>query len=263
MKDGFAATAHGRIHYLEAGAGDPVILIHSNGCSAHEYAPAMERMAARVRVIAMDLPGHGDSDPIARHYAIDDYADALVALMDALGLATASAGGSSVGGTISVALGSRHGARIPHLFVIEAPTRSYAEWAAAWPEVEGNFGLPTQTRAQLEPRLTCEVTDELLARWNIDRNKTGAHTLMDAMWAIREYDVLAHVPRITSRTLLVYGDKSPTMSGVPKIRNLLPSAKLATIANAGHFPMLDQPEEFADAITGFMAGSPARQGVVA
>ena len=74
FREGFVQTnGHGRMHYLEAGSGTPLVLIHTNGGSAHQYAGVMPALARQFRVIAWDMPGHGDSDPVTRHYSIADY----------------------------------------------------------------------------------------------------------------------------------------------------------------------------------------------
>src|SRR5207302_9846805 len=122
-----------------------------------------------------------------------------VAFMDGLGLDKASVMGSSIGGAITADLGARHGARIDKLFIVEAPARGAEEWARNWLTTEKNYSFPTQTAEQLAPRLR-NVTAPLLERWNIDRNKAGAWAMLDVMWALREYDVLAAMPKITTRT---------------------------------------------------------------
>jgi pimeloyl-ACP methyl ester carboxylesterase len=71
MKDGFARTAHGRIHYLEAGSGAPLVLLHSNGASAWQYEhvigakgnalsnrPIYEESLGRERVAVLPECGH-------------------------------------------------------------------------------------------------------------------------------------------------------------------------------------------------------------
>jgi pimeloyl-ACP methyl ester carboxylesterase len=195
MKDGFAATRHGRLHYLEAGSGRPVILLHSNGNSAYEYEELISLLAAHCRVIAWDQPGHGDSEPTGRHFTVEDFSDAVVALMDALGLPAASVMGSSIGGAIAADLGTRRGARIDKLFIVEAPVRTPQEWAKGWANTEKNYAFATQTAEQVAARMR-RVDDKLLARWSIDRNKAGRWAMLDVMWALREYDVRAAMPKI-------------------------------------------------------------------
>ena len=75
-----AVHGHGRQHSKEAGSGEPLILIHTNGASAWQYAEVFPLLLTRFHVLAWDMPGHGDSDPIQRHYSVEDYADALSSL---------------------------------------------------------------------------------------------------------------------------------------------------------------------------------------
>ena len=84
MKAGITHTqGHGRTHYLEAGAGPVIILMHSNGNSTYEYEDVLPILSKSYRVIAVDYPGHGDSEPLKRHYSVGDYADFTVAFIDA------------------------------------------------------------------------------------------------------------------------------------------------------------------------------------
>jgi 3-oxoadipate enol-lactonase len=252
MKDGFVKTSHGRLHYLEAGAGRPVLLLHSNGNSAYEYEDLIKILATNNRVIAWDQPGHGDSEPIARHYSVEDFGDAVIAFMDAAGLKSASVLGSSIGGGITVDLGARHAARIDSLFIVECPVRTQEQWAAGWLNTEKNYSFPTQTAAQLAPRLR-KVTDPLLERWNIDRNKAGAWAMMDVMWALRLYDVQTAMTKVsTTKTMMIYGDKSPVLTGAKTLEAAIKGSKLAIMKDCGHFPMLDDPEELAKIMNAFM-----------
>ena len=191
MQDGFIATRHGRIHYLTEVRGKPLLCLHSNGCSAIILLPSSTDLARTApRVIAWDMPGHGDSDPLTRHYTVNDYADAVVGLMDALGIARADFIGLATGGVIAVALGANHANRVESLVIVDAPARTAEENEREWPRLEQNFGVPTQTLEQLEARFRAPDAD-FQSRWNIDRNKAGTRTMIDVMWALRDYDALS------------------------------------------------------------------------
>ena len=98
-RDGFVKTkSHGRIHYREAGKGPALMLMHTNGASAHQFEAVAPLLAKHFRVISWDMPGHGDSDPLSRHYSVEDQAKALAALMTALKVKAAHISGASVGG---------------------------------------------------------------------------------------------------------------------------------------------------------------------
>jgi 3-oxoadipate enol-lactonase len=257
MLDGFVETPAGRIHFLETEpASDrdgsvPLILLHSNGCSASIYDAVMPALARGRRVIAWDMPGHGDSDPHTRHRSVRDYADAVVALMDAHGIARADVLGSSIGGSICVALGAHHAARLRKLVIVEAPGRTADEARAQWPRTEKNFSVTTQTAEQLAPRFRA-VTPAFLTRWNIDRNKAGVKAMIDVMWALREYDVVADLRRIAVPALIMFGDSGPNVGKAERFRQALPQAPLEIMKDCAHFPMIDDPEGFVARVNAFL-----------
>jgi pimeloyl-ACP methyl ester carboxylesterase len=141
MKHGFVQTkSHGRVHYLEAGEGPALVLLHSNGASAFQYDKVLESFGGKWRTIAMDMPGHGDSDPISKHYSIEMYAEAVVQLLDALKIDQAAVAGDSVGGSICIALAHGHAKRTRPVIISECPLRDDAEWEKTW------AGTPIATR---------------------------------------------------------------------------------------------------------------------
>jgi pimeloyl-ACP methyl ester carboxylesterase len=97
MHDCFVQTRHGRLHWLDSQSADdtqhpqtadlpPLILLHSAGGSAYEWQLVWTALSAQRRVLALDLPGHGDSDPLSRHYGIADYAAAVAEWIASIGL---------------------------------------------------------------------------------------------------------------------------------------------------------------------------------
>ncbi|HEY8357167.1 MAG TPA: alpha/beta hydrolase [Ramlibacter sp.] len=247
-QEGFTSTRFGRIHYVEHGAGEPLLLLHSNGCSHHEFDAALAPLAQRYRCIAWDMPGHGDSEPgPARHLTVVDYVDAVVAFMDALGLEKAHVCGASIGGMIALAMGALAPERALSVVIVEAPLRSAAEWAAGWPRTERMFAFLQQSETEVAPRLR-RLTPELLERWNIDRLKAGSWRMMDVMWALREFDSRAHLARMHAPACVVIGDKGPVFASKGAYEELLPGAPLKVIRDAGHFPMIDDPEAFCAAV---------------
>ncbi|HYF19932.1 MAG TPA: alpha/beta fold hydrolase [Ramlibacter sp.] len=243
----FLATAAGRIHCVEQGSGPALLLVHSNGCSWHEYEQVLPLLAARFRCIAWDLPGHGDSDPAPGHLSIEDYARATLGVMDALGIEKAHVCGASVGGFICMALGHIAPERMASLAIVEAALRTGEEWAAQWTRIEGQFAIAQQSQAEVAPRLRA-LTAELLARWNIDRAKAGGWRMVNVMWAIRDYDALGALQTLKVPTAVVLGDKGPAIAGRGRYEQALPAARVRVIADAGHFPMIDQPQAFTAAI---------------
>jgi len=243
-------AAHGRMHYLEAGSGTPMILIHTNGGSVHQYTKVFDHLGKSHRVIAWEMPGHGDCDPLTRHYSIEDYCDALACFMDALGIAAAHISGTSCGGTITACFANRFASRTLSAVIVETPLRNYDDWGARWDHTEGNFGIPTQSAAEIAQRVA-HVDDAFVTRWNADRNKAGAKTMMSVMWAMRNYDVQAAVASVQRPAMMLYGAKGPTIGLRDRLQKLAPQMPVSVLENSGHFPMLDEPEAYAHTLAAF------------
>ncbi len=87
-----------RIHYLEAGVGEPLLLIHSLGQSLYTWRNVFAELSENYRVIAIDLPGHGySSRPDSFSYTADDFAFVLNAFLDVLNVKSAHVLGFSIG----------------------------------------------------------------------------------------------------------------------------------------------------------------------
>jgi haloalkane dehalogenase len=101
-----------RVHYRRAGKGPPVLMVHQSPRSSAEYVPLIARWADHFTIIAPDTPGFGDSEPLPHHAPeCEDYADAVVALLDALGLERVGAYGFHSGAIILVTAAKRHPGR--------------------------------------------------------------------------------------------------------------------------------------------------------
>src|SRR5688572_19901949 len=99
-------TAFGRIGFCEAGSGTgrPIVFLHGVGSDKSVWRPQLDHFGRTRRAIAFDYPGYGDSDPAPAGTTRDDYAAAVLAAMDALGIGKAHVCGLSLGGVIAIAM---------------------------------------------------------------------------------------------------------------------------------------------------------------
>lgn len=251
MREGFVPSSTGRIHYVRSGDGEPLVLLHGNGQSSRCWDDVLPALAGAHDVIAWDMPGHGDSDAPAHHLAIEDYADVLLEVLGSLGVVRASVVGSSIGGQIAAAFAARHGDRIDRVVFVDTNFRSQEWWAQAWPIVEQRFAIPVQDMRALGEVLQ-HPTPARLDRWNIDRCKAGGRQMMSAMWAIREFDMAAALAGIRAPVLLLFGALGPTVDATAAFRAALPGdVAVSVLRESGHFPMHDQPKDFAAAVLAF------------
>jgi len=126
-----------RVHYRRCGQGQPLLMVHQSPRSSGEYESLMQAWGAHFTCIAPDTPGFGQSAPLPGQPEIGDFADGLVALMDALGLERCPAYGFHSGGIILVTALKRHPRRFTGLAV-----GGYAIWTAAEMAIFGESYLP-------------------------------------------------------------------------------------------------------------------------
>ncbi|WP_326836865.1 alpha/beta hydrolase [Amycolatopsis rhabdoformis] len=92
------------LFYTDQGAGEPVLLVHGLGCDSHDWLFQHDAFAARHRVIAPDLRGHGRSSAPESGYRPQELATDLAGLLDTLGTGPVVAVGHSLGGNVASAL---------------------------------------------------------------------------------------------------------------------------------------------------------------
>ena len=101
----FAEVGDVRLFFTDEGTGGPPLLfIHGYSCDSHDWMWQLPYFAARHRVIAVDLRGHGRSSIPAKGFGARDFAGDLAGLVDGLGCGPVVAVGHSLGGVVASAL---------------------------------------------------------------------------------------------------------------------------------------------------------------
>jgi haloalkane dehalogenase len=143
-----------RVHYRKCGKGPPVLMVHQSPRSSAEYEALMQDWAGHFTCIAPDTPGFGQSDPLAKADPdINDYADAIVEFVGALGLDSVAAYGFHSGAIILVTALKRH----PHVFRCIA-AGGYAIWTPQEMAIFGERYIP--------PFLPSSYGEHLTWMWN-------------------------------------------------------------------------------------------------
>src|SRR2546430_13234671 len=113
------ATRRTRLSIMEAGSGRPVVALHGLGGTKGSFIPTVAALGGRFRVIAIDLPGFGDSDkPIGASYDARFFARAVSDLLDALQLDRAHLIGNSLAGRVALEVGLRYPDRVDRLALL-------------------------------------------------------------------------------------------------------------------------------------------------
>jgi len=106
--------------YVEAGTGEPLVLIHGVGLNKQVWEPQLEEFSKIFRVIAYDTIGHGRSPIPTNDVPLDDYFDQLVELLDALDISSANLGGHSMGALITLGFSLKHPKRVRRIIPMMA-----------------------------------------------------------------------------------------------------------------------------------------------
>ena len=112
IKRSYVDTEYGRVHYWEIGEGPALILFHQSGQTSSEYLAIAPLLADDYRVIAIDLPNHGQSDTSDHELTMDEYADSVIDVMDNIGVDRAHMLGQHGGAYVAINLGIRYPDRV-------------------------------------------------------------------------------------------------------------------------------------------------------
>ena len=273
------AVIKGReVEYVELGTEheDAVVFIHGLGANWQTFLENIPFFAKTHHVLALDLPGFGRSEMPAEDISIPFYADVIDELLEISGIEAATLVGNSMGGFVGAELAIRHPRRAESL-VLVSPAILWGEYRRAKPLMS----LARVTELTVGRYLVGEVPQFLVKR---PRLRAGAiwfggieypHRLSrelqrelvltvrrtegftPALIAFGNYPVREELPRITCRTLLIWGrkDRLVGVDHAKQLADLIPSAKVEIFERTGHVAMLERPGRFNRIVAEFMAES--------
>lgn len=166
----YAATPDGQVHYAEAGAGEPLLLLHASPRSHRAYRHMLPLLAPHFHAIAVDTPGFGGSAPLSGPVTLPALAASLVQLMDALGIARAHVFGLHTGNKIAAALASGWPDRVGDVMLAGQTHSIHADHAERNAGIRDFLARYTPTHDSGDPH-----ADAL-------RNWLGAHATLDGYW---------------------------------------------------------------------------------
>jgi pimeloyl-ACP methyl ester carboxylesterase len=256
------------LHYVEQGAGPPLVLVHGFLGSTVTFRELIERLAPYRRTVALDLPGFGYSDrPLDIDRSHTAVAELLCAALDRLGIARAAVLGHSMGGVIAARLAVAHPERVERLILVGSPApdevRRLPLYPLLRPVLPILFALTLANLPRLRRSLrglTYDPTFLTDDRWQAytrpSRLRGSTYALIKLLGDIRR-DVPLDPARIGVRTLLLWGeaDTAVPLRVAHRLHALLPDARLEVVPRAGHLVLEEQPDASADAILRFLGAS--------
>jgi len=247
------------LHYEEYGRGAPVLLVHGLGSSCQDWEYQIPALAARYRVIAIDVRGHGRSDKPHERYSIAGFSADIEALLEHLQLGPVHLVGLSMGGMIGFQLAVDQPQLLKSLTIVNSAPEvkiksfdDFRQFAKRWllARVFSMEAIGKALGKNLFPNPEqAELRQKIARRWA--QNDKRAY--LASFSAIVGWGVQGQLSRISCPTLIVTADRDYTPVALKETyTRLIPDARLVVIANSRHASPLDQPEQFNQILLSFI-----------
>ena len=237
--------------YSDRGEGPPIVLLHGWCLSRRLWMYQEEALASELRVLAVDLPGFGDSAGLDGPYDLDRYAHELLDVVDEAGAQGAMVVGFAFGAAVAMAAAAVAPDPLGGLILIGTPsaaTAAYDRMPRAmrrdWPEFARRSAVAICKQPQSEATLGWLAT------------MFGATPLPVALATVAllgQFEPLPLAPRIGVPSLIVHGadDDVVPIAVAEACASAMPDARLEVVADCGHLVVLDQKEQLTELIRRF------------
>ena len=253
----------GELEYAVSGAGPALLLFHAFPLAQFMWEAQAEALAATHRVIRFDARGFGGSALGQGPLTMERIADDGAALLDHLGIETASVGGCSMGGYAAFAFVRRHPHRVRTLYLQDTRAGADADEARAnrlrLAERVSSEGASVAVDAFL-PKLTGETTQRdnapLVARLREHILATSPQAIADALRGLAaRADSRPTLAEVRVPTLVLVGaeDVLTPPAESEAMAAAIPGGRLEVVPRAGHLANLEQPAAVNAALRGFLA----------
>jgi len=268
LPSNYVDTLGYRTHYIEAGAGKPLLLIHGGGAGADARGNwerlCMPLLAGERRVIAYDMVGFGSGDapdPENFAYTPDARVDQLVALIEALRLGPVDIVGNSMGGRTALATAIRRPDLVGDIVLMGSAglDRSMGGALTALTEYDFTYaGMERIVRALTNDRYE---PDPAMVRYRLDLSvqPAQAKAFGATMKILKERQGLwiedEEIAGVKHRILVVNGknDKVVPIAHAYRYLELLENSTGVILPHCGHWAMIEHPETFANIVSAFLA----------
>jgi pimeloyl-ACP methyl ester carboxylesterase len=265
---GATAVANGiKTNYLEAGEGDPVILIHGSGPGVTAYANwrvVIPALAQKFRVIAPDVVGFGFTErPSDVEFGVQTWANQVLGLMDSLGVHRAHLVGNSFGGAIALRIATQYPDRVDRMVLmgsmgVDFPITEGLERVWGYEPSFENMRRVLDVFAYSRDLVNDELA-EVRYRGSI---QPGFQESFSAMfpaprqrWVGAMTSPEAEIRALPHKTLLIHGreDQVIPVQASFKLLELIDNADLHVFSHCGHWSMIERSAEFNRLVSEFFS----------
>lgn len=256
-------------------SGPPLLCIHGAGMSSVSFLDVVRRLSVHRRVIAPDLPGHGQSDPWHDEIHLDGYRDAVGTVCARLGVQRAVLLGHSMGAAVALRCALTWPERVAGLVLVNGAARLRVDREvlalldAALPQDPGPEDVdPSAPSADEQPvgrmpdamaqlSFSPHTLPDLRARWQAVLYAAPRRVILGDLRACDGFDVRAALPGLRVPTLVVAGEDDLVVPAklAKEAAALISGARLCVLPRSGHFSHLEQADAFHDEVLSFLRTS--------
>ncbi len=246
---GFVDVPAGRISYIRAGQGQPLVLLHSLALAAEMWTPLLGDFIDTFEVIAIDLRGHGLSSYNGEDFSVEDMANDVRLVLDELKLKKVHVLGLSMGGCVAINFAATFADYVDRLALCDTTAWYGPDAPQAWAvrartaltrprllqipfQVDRWFG---ERFRRVNPRAVSHVVDIFI--------ETSPEVHAKACFALGSFDNTALLPNITAPTLVVTGeddDATPPHMG-ERLGSEITGGRFVMAKGLRHFAMIESP----------------------
>jgi pimeloyl-ACP methyl ester carboxylesterase len=240
----------------------PVLLLHAWGESGRSFGRLLRLLPDNVHAFAIDQRGHGDAEVPQTGYSLAEFADDVVAFMDAVGLSSAVLLGSSSGGYVAQQVAVTNPRRVAGLVLVGSPRTLRGRPLFAH-EVD-QLSDPVDA-AWVRKSLTWFPRHHEVSEWYIeDRVQDGAripaHVWRETFDGLCNARPPTDMGTISCPALIVWGDRDELLSREQEedLAEAIPGSRLVVYESTGHLVLWEQPERLAHDLGAFVESLPQR-----
>lgn len=245
-----------KINYEEKGEGDLIVLLHGWGSNIKLFANLIELLAKKYKVVAMDMPGFGESAEPPSAWCVDDYVDFVLDFLKDYDTDKVMLLGHSFGGRVIIKLNSRENLpfKITKVILVDSagimPPKSNKKSFRTYYYKVGKAILSTGIVQKIAP----DALENFRKKMGSADYAAASPLMRQVLVKVVNEDLEYLLPNIKCPTLLVWGvnDTATPISDGEKMEKLIPNAGLVKLENAGHYSFLEQQFTFNRVMSSFM-----------
>jgi len=245
-----------RINYEQKGSGDLIVLLHGWGSNIKPFSNLIDLLSKKYTVVAMDMPGFGESQEPPSAWCVDDYVDFVIKFLADYDAKQVMLLGHSFGGRVIIKLNSRKDLpfTVSKVILVDSagilpPKSNKKSWRTRKYKM-GKAFLSTKIMRKIAPN----ALEKLRVKYGSADYVAASPLMRQVLVKVVNEDLEPLLPNIKCPTLLIWGvnDTATPLSDGEKMEKLIPDAGLVKLENAGHYSFLEQQFLFNRVMCSFM-----------